>query len=184
MENTEQIVKGCLEGRREAQRALYNLYQRRMYAVCLRYAASRAEAEDMAQEGFIKVFRNLHQYKNTGPLEAWIRRIMVNTALEKFKKTAPLFVGSDVADYSDVVSYDDIQSHLSAADIIRMVQELPPQYRLVFNLYEMDGYSHAEIAGMLSITESTSRSNLTRAKVILQKKIINQFPGMDAGQNR
>jgi len=176
LENIEEIIKGCKKGNNDAQRALYNLFQRKMYSVCLRYSSNYAEAEDIAQEGFVKVFKNVHQFKNTGPIEAWIRRIMVNTALEKHKKTSPLYIAEDVYEYVNDLNYDEIISNISAKDIIMVIQELSPQYKLVFNLYEMEGYAHAEIAKMLGISENTSRSNLLRAKAILQRKILKNFP--------
>ena len=176
MENIEEIINGCKKGKADAQRTLYHLFQRKMYCVCLRYSSNYAEAEDMAQEGFVKVFKNIHQYKNTGPFEAWIRRIMVNTALEKHKKTSPLYIADDVFEYVNDLNYDEIISNISAKDIIMLIQELSPQYKLVFNLYEMEGYPHAEIAQMLGVSENTSRSNLLRAKAILQKKILKHFP--------
>lgn len=176
MENIDDIIAGCKKGKKEAQKALYELFQKKMYSVCLRYSSNYAEAEDMAQEGFVKVFRNIHQYRNTGPIGAWIRRIMVNTALEKHQKIAPLYVSEDVFEYSEVINYEDVISQITAKDIISVIQELSPQYKLIFNLYEMDGYSHAEIAQMLGISESTSRSNLLRAKAVLQQKILKRFP--------
>jgi len=176
LDNIEEIITDCKNGKNDAQRVLYNLFQRKMYCICLRYSANYAEAEDIAQEGFIKVFKNIHQFKNTGPIEAWIRRIMVNTALEKYKKTSPLYIADDASEYADDLNYDEIISNISAKDIIMIIQELSPQYKLVFNLYEMEGYPHAEIAKMLGISENTSRSNLLRAKAILQKKILKHFP--------
>ncbi len=176
MENIDNIIAGCKKGNKEAQKALYNLFQRKMYSVCLRYSSNYAEAEDMAQEGFIKVFKNIHQYKNTGPVGAWIRRIMVNTALEKHKKTSPLYIAEEVYEFAETFNYEEIISQITAKEIIMIIQELSPQYKLIFNLYEMDGYSHAEIAGMLGISEGTSRSNLLRAKAVLQQKILKRFP--------
>jgi len=176
LEHIEDIIEGCKSGKNEAQRALYNLFQRKMYGVCLRYSSNYAEAEDTTQEGFVKVFRNIHQYKNKGPIGAWIRRIMINTALEKHKKASLLYISDDMTEYENEINYDDIINNITAKDIIMIIQELSPQYKLVFNLYEIDGYSHAEIAEMLCISESTSRSNLLRAKVILQQKILKHFP--------
>lgn len=176
MENIEEIIKGCRNGKNDAQRALYNLFQRKMHSVCLRYSSDYAEAEDFAQEGFIKVFKNINQFKNTGPIEAWIRKIMINTALEKFKKKSLLYVVEDACEYHNDINYDDIISDISAKDIIKLIQALSPQYKLVFNLYEIEGYSHAEIGELLGISENTSRSNLLRAKSILKKKLNILFP--------
>lgn len=176
MENIEDIIKGCKNGKSASQRALYNLFQRKMYRVCLRYGSNYAEAEDIAQEGFVKIFKNIHQYKSTGPLEAWMTKIMINTALEKFKKKSPLYIAEDVYEINTDLNYDEIISNMSAKDIIGLIQSLSPQYKMVFNLYEIEGYAHAEIASMLGISEGTSRSNLLRAKAILQQKLIKHFP--------
>ena len=175
MENIEEIIKGCKNGKRDAQKALYNFFQRKMYSVCLRYTSNYAEAQDIAQEGFIKVFKYINQFKHSGPIEAWIVRIMINTALEKYKRIPTLYIMDDVVQYECDLNYNDIISNISAKDIIILIQGLSPQYRIVFNLYAIEGYSHAEIGGMLGISENTSRSNLLRAKAILQKKVIKDF---------
>jgi len=132
LENIEQIIKGCKNGKNDAQRALYDLFQRKMYCVCLRYTSNYADAEDVAQEGFIKVFKYINQYKNTGPIEAWIIRIMINTALKKIKKTSPLFIVDDVCEFENDLNYDEIISNISAKDILMLIQELSPQYKLVW----------------------------------------------------
>jgi len=175
LENIEHIIKDCIKGKSYAQRAFYKHFQRKMYRICLRYSNSYPEAEDVAQEGFVKIFKNLNQYKNTGSIEAWMTKIMINTALEKFKKKSLLYIAEDISEIELTENYEDIIEKISAKDIISIIQELSPQYKMVFNMYEIDGYTHTEIAKLLGISESTSRSNLLRAKVILQKKLIKHF---------
>lgn len=143
-----------------------------MYGVCLRYAQSYDEAQDLLQEGFIKVFENLKSLKNEKDLEGWIRRIMVNTAIEKYRVRI-----KDLTLYKDELGFSLMQNNnlgiekLKLNDLFELIHSLPVQYRLIFNLYAIEGYSHKEIAKELNITESTSRSNLTRARTILQKAI-------------
>ena len=147
-----------------------------MYRICLRYSNSYAEAEDIAQEGFIKIFQNIHQCKNTEKIEYWMGKIMIHTALEKLKKKSLLYIAEDVFDIEIQHNYEDVIGQLSAKEIISIIQELSPQYKMVFNMYEIDGYSHTEISKILGISEGTSRSNLLRAKAILQNKLLKYFP--------
>jgi RNA polymerase sigma factor (sigma-70 family) len=142
-----------------------------MYGVCLRYAQNYDEAQDILQEGFIKVFANLKSYRNEGDLEGWIRRIVINTAIEKYRARI-----KDLAIYNDEMSvaYSDSNlglEFLNVSDLLELVQSLPMQYRLIFNLYVIEGFSHKEIGEQLNINESTSRSNLARARAILQKAL-------------
>ncbi len=168
----KQIIEGCKNNRSRAQEALFNLYADEMFAVCLYYSPNHAEAEDSLHEGFLKVFQNIGSFKGEGTIKGWIRRILINTALEKFRKKNPMYVldNDDYAQVEDIGSEDAI-SNISADDLIKLIQELSPQYRMVFNLYALEGFSHKEIAAKLNISEGTSKSNLARARSILQKKV-------------
>jgi RNA polymerase sigma-70 factor (ECF subfamily) len=154
------------------QEELYRRFAPKMYAVCLRYANNADDAQDLLQEGFIKVYRNLHRFRAEGSFEGWIRRVFVNTSIEHFrKKSAKLSMVSEKEE--STIEDTDITAleNLAAKDIINIVQELSPGYRTVFNLYVIEGYSHKEIAELLDISEGTSKSQLARAKAVLQKKI-------------
>lgn len=176
MDNYSDIIKACIKGSRIAQNKLYQLFADKMYGVCLRYANDEDEAKDILQDGFIKVFINLKQFNNKGSFEGWIRRIVVNTALEKFRDKNYLFAVNMESEY-DVNSnqYDHILSDLSAKDLLKLIKELSPQYRTVFNLYAIEGYSHKEICEKLRIKEGTSKSNLSRAREILKEKVKKQY---------
>jgi len=140
--------------------------------VCLRYANSREEAEDVLQEGFITVFEKLSQFKMQGSLEGWVRRIMVNRSIEHYRKVTRIYPVLDIDDVEDTfVSSDDIHSTLASKDLLNMIQELPPMYKMVFNLYVFEGMSHKEISAELGIAEGTSKSNLSDARTLLKKKI-------------
>jgi RNA polymerase sigma-70 factor (ECF subfamily) len=146
-----------------------------MFGVCLRYAKDATEAEDNLQEGFIKVFANLKSFRQDGSFEGWVRRIMINVSLEKLRKQHLLYPVEDVAVYDTVNFSDDVIARISADDLLKLVQQLPPRYRLVFNLYVIDGMSHQEIAKEMSITQGTSKSNLARAREIMKKKVQQNF---------
>ena len=153
------------------QHLLYNRFASKMYGVCLRYAGTAEEAEDILQEGFIKVFKKMSSYRGDGSFEGWIRRIFVNTAIEHFRKKAYLQPITEKEE--DTIESNDfsILDTLSEKDIISMVQSLSPGYRTVFNLYIVEGYTHKEIAKILGVTEGTSKSQLSRAKILLQEMI-------------
>ncbi|MBL4755008.1 MAG: sigma-70 family RNA polymerase sigma factor [Flavobacteriales bacterium] len=170
-----QLVQGCIRGDVVCQKQLYQLYARTMMGVCLRYAKSREEAEDFLQDGFIKMFKNIDQYEGKGSLEGWVRRIMVNTALASMRKFNPLQQSGDVLDLENSNGEEpEIISSLSAKDLLEIIHRIPDGYRIVFSLYAIEGYSHKEIAAKLGITESTSKSQLSRARATLQKMVINQ----------
>lgn len=172
MDKYTEIIKACLNGNRAAQNRLYHLFADKMYGVCLRYANNHDEAKDILQDGFIKVFINLKQFNHKGSFEGWIRRIIVNTALEKFRDKNYLFAVNMETEFDpNSNKYDHIISDLSAKDLLKLIQELSPQYRTVFNLYAIEGYSHKEICKMLKIKEGTSKSNLSRAREILKDKL-------------
>ncbi len=159
-------------GRKTDQYRLYALHAKKMFGICLRYAANHEEAQDVLQEGFIKVFQNLPSYQAKGSLEGWIRRIIVNTAIEKYRGKMYHLSMDDIAHQEVAINhYNQAADMLHAKDILALVQKLPVQYRLVFNLYALEGFSHKEISEKLKISESTSRSNLTRARMILKDKL-------------
>ncbi|MBT3209621.1 MAG: sigma-70 family RNA polymerase sigma factor [Bacteroidetes bacterium] len=166
------IINACINNESKFQRKLYDLFSGKMFVVCLQYSNNYEEAKDILQDGFVKVFTNLKQFKHQGSFEGWIRRIMVNTALEKFRQNKIKFIDSEIFEFKDSLSYEDIESNISANDILKVMQELSPQYRTVFNLYVNEGYSHKEISEKLNISVGTSKSNLSRARTILQKRVL------------
>jgi len=154
------------------QEELYHRFSPKMYAVCLRYASNVEDAQDLLQEGFIKVYRNLHHFRAEGSFEGWIRRVFVNTSIEHFRKKSTKLAMVTEREEGTIEDTDiTALENLAEKDIIKIVQELSPGYRTVFNLYVVEGYSHKEIGDMLGISEGTSKSQLARAKSVLQKKI-------------
>ena len=183
MKEFEQLIKDCVAGKQKAQAQLYHMFSAKMYGVCLRYAKDSTEAEDNLQDGFIKVFANLKNFRNDGSLEGWIRRIMINVSLEKIRKQHLMYPVEDVAIYDSINFSDDVISKISADDLMKLIQELTPRYRLVFNLYVIEGFSHQEIAKEMDITQGTSKSNLARAREILKKKVFENFGELNAKNN-
>lgn len=169
---TEQLIEACLKGDRQSQSRLYNTYKQQMFIICLRYSKSREEAEEILQEGFMKVFEFLHQYKSFGPFEGWMRKIMVNCALQKYRSKGNLYPVIDIdTEAGDYGAHEDIIAKIGTKELLQMVQQLPPAYRLIFNLYVFEGMKHREIAELLGISEGTSKSNLSDARAILQKAV-------------
>lgn len=170
LENNEKgLIQACVRRERWAQKVLYEEYYSRMMGVCLRYATDEEEALDILHEGFIKVFRHIGKYKPGTSLSAWIRRIMVNTAIDYFRKNSRRRT-EDMDEAYDISTNDpDAISRCSEQEILEAIQELTPSYRAVFNLYVIEGYAHKEIAELLDITESTSRSNLVKARSKLKE---------------
>jgi RNA polymerase sigma-70 factor (ECF subfamily) len=171
------LIHGCMEGNRRMQEELYRRFSPRMYAVCLRYASNAEEAEDVLQEGFIKVFKKLGSFRGDGSFEGWVRRVFVNTAIEQFRRKRYLLPVTEKEENTIEGKYFSVLDELAEKDILALVRELSPGYRTVFNMYVVEGYTHKEIADILGISEGTSKSQLSRAKVILQdmvKKFIDQ----------
>lgn len=169
----EAMLKGCVKNQATAQQELYYRYSPGMLSVCYRYAKSREDAEDMLQEGFIKVFGQIKQFQNKGALEGWIRRIIVNTCINNLKKNRKFAESLDLIHASGVhIREESIPSIVQAKQVIECIRMLPIGYRTVLNLYAIEGYSHREIAAMLDIEESTSRSQYTRAKNMLEEILI------------
>ena len=168
----QQLIHKCIKGERHSQADLYAQLSPRMFGVCLRYARSREEAEEILQEGFMKVFDHLEQYKFTGSFEGWVRKIMVNCALQKYRNKSQLHAVVSMEEVrTEYGGAENIHAGISAKELLKLVQTLPPAYRMVFNLYIFEGMKHREIAEHLGISEGTSKSNLSDARAILQKAI-------------
>ncbi len=169
-------IADCLKGNRSSQNALYHALADKMYGVCLRFSRSAHEAEEILQEGFIKVFSSLHQYRDEGSFEGWVRKIMVNTALQRYRKRSSLHavVSLELTENEPGANEEEIVANLSAKELLNLVQELPPAYRMIFNLYVFEGYQHKEIAVMLDISEGTSKSNLHDARRWLKDRILKE----------
>jgi RNA polymerase sigma-70 factor (ECF subfamily) len=171
--NERQLIEGCRKGNRLAQKELYDTYSRKMMGVCLRYAGGdRETARDLLQEGFVKVFTGMNAYSGVGSFEGWMRKVFVNCALEYLRKSDVLREAVEWEHIGDVSAPDpSVISDMSAHELMELVQELPPGFRTIFNLFAIEGFSHKEIGEQLGIKESTSRSQYTRAKQLLQRKI-------------
>jgi RNA polymerase sigma-70 factor (ECF subfamily) len=169
-----QMIAGCKNQDREAQRALYNEYARKMYAICLRYMPDVDSAKDLLQDGFIKVFASINSFQGKGSFEGWMKRVFVNMALETIRKQKNMFfISDDVQTLPDVVddTTEEQMYNISETDLLKMIKELPKGYSTIFNLYAIEDLSHKEIADMLGINEGTSRSQYVRARKILQEKV-------------
>jgi len=182
----EVMLHGCLNNIASAQEALYNRFSPRMLGVCYRFARNREDAEDMLQEGFIKVFSQMHQFRNQGALEGWIRRIVVHTCINVLKKNKKFADSVDLIHANSIhLNENNIHSILQAKQVVESIRLLPMGYRTVLNLYAIEGFSHREISTILDIEESTSRSQYTRAKAMLEdiliKKKIIQKPRIHMG---
>ncbi|MDQ3143111.1 MAG: sigma-70 family RNA polymerase sigma factor [Bacteroidota bacterium] len=167
----EEIIQGCIKGDRICQKSLFDKFSGKMLAVCMRYSKHRMEAEDLLQDGFIKAFMNLEQYKSEGPFEQWMRRIMVNNAIKKYHKKSnqnEIYLHDGFPEESGEPEAVDM---MAEAELLKIIEELPDGYRMVFNLYAIEGYSHKEIGEFLHIEESTSRSQLVKARKALQEKL-------------
>jgi len=170
----QKIIEECVEGKREAQRVLYEKFAPRMFAVCLRYAKNRTDAEDFLHDGFIKIFENIDQFKHKGSFEGWIRRIMVNNILEYFRKNSKYHLEDEThlppmptEENEEQSEFEDIKY----SEILKWIDQLPERYKMVFNLYVIENYSHNEIAKEMGISVGTSKSNLSRARQWLKDYI-------------
>lgn len=171
MTETE-IIQGCLKGNAKFQKLLYDKYTRVMMGVCLRYAANQHEAQDILQDGFVKVFQKLDTYSGKGAFEGWMRRVFVNTALDQLRKKKEERFNIDI----DSVEYQleatgSVLEKIAAEDLLKVIQQIPVGYRTIFNLYAIEGYSHKEIAEELGITVNTSKSQYSRAKGYLRQRV-------------
>lgn len=174
VDSLKNIVKGCLKNNKADQYQFYSHFSQKMYGVCLRYAGSYDEAQDILQEGFIKVFEKLDTFKWKGSLEGWIKRIMIYTAIEKYRERIYHLSVDDINENGGYSEDNSGPENLSLSELLNLIQQLPDQYRLVFNLSVLEGMSHKEVGELLGISESTSRSNLARARSILQKWIVSE----------
>ena len=173
--DTEQLlIKGCIAGERTSQAKLYNLYARKMMGVCMWYARNREEAEEILQDGFMRVFTYIHKYSGKGSFEGWIRKIMVNAALLKYRNKSSHLrpVVEFNANAHEASESNSVIELLDAKELVSMVQMLSPVYRMVFNLHVLEGMKHREIAELMHISEGTSKSNLADARAILQKALM------------
>jgi RNA polymerase sigma factor (sigma-70 family) len=170
----DELIRGCLQEDASCQKEVFNRFAGRMLGVCNRYARNSADAEDILQDAFIKVFDKIFQFKSEGSFEGWIRKIVVNTALKKYslRRYEKEVVGYELKDRDESSMDPSAYSHLSEKDLLNLINTLPDGYRLVFNLYVIEGYQHDEIAEMLNIQPGTSRSQLVKARNMLQKQII------------
>ena len=169
------IIQGCLDGNRQMQEIFYEKFSSKMYGVCLRYSGNVEDANDLLQEGFIKVFKNLGKFRGDGSFEGWVRRIFVNTSIEHFRKKVKLYNVSEVQENTIEDIELNVLDSMAEKDIISLVHELSPGYKAVFNMHVIEGYSHKEIAEILGITEGTSKSQLARAKLVLKKMVENRL---------
>ncbi len=165
------LVARCQKGESSAQLELYNTFSQKMFGVCMRYAKDYHAAEDLLQEGFVKVFKNIDKFRGDGSFEGWVRRIFINTSIEHYRKQVRMYPiqANEPSEFDHY--HENTMDHLLEEDVLKLVQSLSPGYRTVFNLYVIEGYSHKEIAEQLNISEGTSKSQLARARYILQKKV-------------
>lgn len=166
----EQLIQKCNNNDTKAQGELYKLYSSKLFAICLKYSRNRAEAEDNLQDSFLAIFKKISQYNNKGSLEGWLKRVTINTNLQRYRKHKGIF---DIfnEEYIEDVTIEIDNDEIDIDFLLHCIQELPDRYRLVFNLYALDGYSHKEVAEMLNISAGTSKSNLARARMILKDKV-------------
>jgi RNA polymerase sigma-70 factor (ECF subfamily) len=166
----EQLIKNCVKQNAEAQSQLYKQYASKLFSLCLKYSKNYAEAEDNLHDAFITVFSKINQYNNKGSFEGWLKRIAINTSLQGYRKNVGVY---DIVNESEIedVSVDINDEDLNIDFLLKIIQDLPNRYRLIFNLYVLDGYSHVEISDLINISIGTSKSNLARARLILKQKI-------------
>lgn len=170
--DNQQLIIGCCNQDLRCQKALYDWLHPQMLGICLRYASDRDQAQDILQEGFIKVFKKIDTYKGEGSFEGWVRRVVVNSALEILRKQKKELATTFVEESLMIVDHRaNAQEELQAADILKTIQSLPTAYRMVFNLFAIEGYTHKEIAGQLGISVNTSYSQYHRAKTLLRRLI-------------
>lgn len=168
----KQIIKGCIKGDRQAQEMLYQKYSRTMYVVCLRYAKEQLEAEDILQEAFIKVFKQVKNFRGESTIGYWIKRIVINTALNSQRSKLYLYPMVDVDELKESHGQEKSVSDYTMDELLKMINGLPTGSRVIFNLYAIEGYNHQEIAKMLEISEGTSKSQYARAKHLLREQMI------------
>jgi len=166
----KQLIKNCIKKDAKAQSQLYKQYASKLFSLCLKYSKNYAEAEDNLHDAFITIFNKIEQYNHKGSFEGWLKRIAINTALQRYRENAGVF---DIISEENIkeVSVDINENDVKIDFLLKIIQELPDRYRLIFNLYVLDGYSHVEISELINISTGTSKSNLARARMILKDKI-------------
>ncbi len=174
----EQLIHKCKINDTKAQSELYMLFSSKLFSTCLKYSKNYAEAEDNLQDAFITIFKKIAQYKNKGSFEGWLKRITINTALQRYRSQGVFEIINEEAIEDETVSIEDNDDDVSIDFLLKIIQNLPDRYRLVFNLYVLDGYSHSDIAELLKINLGTSKSNLARARQILKNKILEYKTGL------
>ena len=172
MQNEQQIIEGCLKNSRKAQKMLYDKYASKFLGMCMRYAKDRLEAEDILQEGFLKIFGRISQFSGLGSFEGWMKRIIVNTAITNYRQNLKHYYKQHI----DEVNESDIdatfsESEYSLEELLKVIQALPPGYKMVFNMFAIEGFQHKEIAEMMGIDVTTSKSQYSRAKKLLREKL-------------
>lgn len=172
----EEIIEGCIKNKRKAQKRLYEKYYRRMLGICLRYCSDTDEAEHVMLSGFMSIFSKINSFQRKGSFEGWMKRIMVNTAIDAFRKNKKYKYHLDVVDLENELQTEgNFPENISINEILSIVQQLPPGYRIVFNLFAIEGYEHKEIAEMLGVSVNTSKTQLFKARKMLQKILNNSM---------
>jgi RNA polymerase sigma factor (sigma-70 family) len=168
----DELIDKCLQGDQRAQKALFEKFSRKMMSVCMRYAPDREQAEDVLQDGFVKVFNHLATFKREGSFEGWIRRTMVNTSLDNLRKKRADVIDADISEAEYLAGSDEkVVGKMRVEELMKLIQDMPPGYRTVFNMYAIEGYSHQEIADELGVTESTSKTQFRKARTYLMNII-------------
>jgi RNA polymerase sigma-70 factor (ECF subfamily) len=176
----EQLIAQCKKKDAQAQEQIYKLYANKLFSICLKYSRNYAEAEDNLQDAYVTIFNKIDQFKSKGSFEGWLKRITINTALQRYRSVGVFDIINE--DQIEDVSVEIDEDHISLDFLLQIIQELPDRYRLVFNLYALDDFSHKEIAKMLDISVGTSKSNLARARLILKDKV-EQYKANDNSQS-
>jgi RNA polymerase sigma factor (sigma-70 family) len=180
MHSEEDLINQCLKNDQKAHEVFYRRFAPKMYGVCMRFAKNQMEADDILQEGFIKVFTNLKSFRNEGSLEGWVRKTIVNTAINLYKKNIKHHKDTDIEHAEAIHNFEQNSiDSISAQELLNLIQDLPTGYRVVFNLNIIEGYSHKEIGQLLEISENTSKSQLSRARQALQKKLLELYRNKD-----
>lgn len=172
----KQLINDCKRGKQKARKELFRLYHKRLLGICLRYSSDKSEAEDILLEGFMNIYLKIDQYKFKGSFEGWMKTIIVHICIDYFRKNKKENHHQNIDDFEDLPSSDySILNEMSAKEIMELIQTLPQGYRIVFNLFAIEGYSHKEIAQKLDVTESTSKSQVRKARIWLMKKLKNNY---------
>ena len=167
-----ELIEGCKRQDRQAQKRLYDQYASKFYVLCCRYIKNKMEAEDVLIAAFTKILNRIDQYTGEGNFEGWMRKVVVNDALSYLRKNKNMYLETDIAAADYEPDYEKLEDQLEAEDLLKMIDSLPSGYRIVFNLYAIEGYSHKEIGEQLGISENTSKSQLSRARAVLQKSLV------------